>query len=111
MIDKLIKWIVKFWDSSQYTKEYFIEFFENIKEENIGVGMYQYCALWHLGGEDYPYDNERINALADLLMPYAKKYRPLSHIVGIDPIWMINDHPSYPGGSPRQRILTALKSL
>lgn len=110
MIDKLIKWIEKFWEP-EYDKEYFINLFENLKEEEVGWGsLANHCALHHVGvkGSGYPTPDKAI-ALAKLLYRYASVHAII--ISTLEPVWRINDYDCYPGGSPRQRILTALKSL
>lgn len=87
----------------KYTKQYFIDKFEAIPDDEIGrVSIDNHCALWHCGAENYA-ETEESMALALLLNPLAE-----TEIQRIETIFRIND---FDRRNPKQNILAALRNL
>jgi hypothetical protein len=91
---------------TEYTIDYFIEKFEAIPDNEIGLGgLSKQCALWHCG--------VRLNTFA------TEESAALIKVFGAPSEWMrsyvfkVNDDTEgrFPGKSPKERILNRLKLL
>ncbi len=89
----------------QFTLDYFIDKFEAIPEDQIGMGqLSQHCGLWHAGTR---YENEASNQG----YKYTDEAKCLMALFGDTSfVHHINDNQRL-GGTPKSRILDALKAL
>ena len=102
-------------EAIQYTKEYFINKFSKIPEDDWGrLTLNNHCAMYHCGAQDSSEGyiiNTEIEALAKLLNSI---YKPQEEEITLiekhpeDVIWIINDKR---GNSPKNNILKALNSI
>lgn len=103
-----------------FDKQYFIDKFDAIPEDEIGTGsMTNKCALWHCGLREY---DELTEEAAALIQLFGGKVQT-SHIgIKVDAsttllsdfcyVYEVNDNrPDSKGTTAKQRILTKLNSL
>jgi len=102
---------------TKFTKEYFIEKFEAISDEQLIVGSLEkdgcFCALGACGVKKYGVLTNEAKALSDLFIPLYDT-EPLLEFVFSDAaevVYNINDAAFKFGDSPKERIINALKSL
>ncbi len=93
----------------EYTKEYFIEKFTKLTNDEVGIGLLSnHCALWHCGVRENPENKHYV--------PTEESTALIKLFGGDDEnqfkvVTRINDA-SYVGNiTPRERILNRLKSI
>lgn len=106
----------------EYTVDYFIDKFNAIDSNDIGVGSIgNHCALWHCGLEgdkyfigDEPIHTDESLALCTILEPIVNNHRKYKlptddHEI----VWSVNDgNDSYlVGNTPKERILACLNDI
>lgn len=101
-----------------FTKEYFLEKFNKLADNEVGEGIRRSCALRHCGATLQNYSNPETIALRDLMRKGLKNLEvPVPNALehGFNEVWEINDSFSgefdYLGKTPRQRILKVLKAV
>lgn len=93
-----------------YTRDYFIQKFEAIEEDQWLVGEFEHhgrcCALGHCGhtGDGHTEESRALRTLLEHHNPDNSMHYA---------VFCINDneHPSYKQPTPKQRILAALRDL
>lgn len=99
-------------ETTKYTKEYFIDKFSKIPEDEIGKEeLDEHCVLFHCGvvdnGEGDYLATEEALALANLLKDLVKNNIVVQQNP-INAVWIINDNPR---GTAKTNILKALNSI
>ena len=102
-------------ETTKYTKEYFIDKFSKIPEDDWGrLTLDNHCAMYHCGAKDGNRGyiiNAEIKALAKLLISVYNPQEEEITLIKRSPtnvIWIINDKR---GDSPKNNILNVLNSI
>lgn len=100
---------------AEFTKQFFIDKFTKIPDEEIGGGSLEnHCALWHCGVEKF-YQNPSLEALALIRLFGGETIQTETYEhIQYNYVYEVNDgHRGYDkfGKTPKERILTRLKLL
>jgi len=96
---------------TNYTVDYFIDIFENLKDGDVGRFMLSNKCAYHHCGDGINYEGVKQNKFTEL---FKKNLKPSEYKK--DPIWLaieINDggDKRYNQSCPRQRIIAALYDI